>query len=164
MPRATAVIQIHTRNGGERLGRRSDGPHDLTTGGLIPLCGFVAGHGGFGGFRGPVHPFEEQAHHRGKIPGRHLISTHQGLNRGELGSAFWLPGPENPADGLTKENGYLDPPLSFLKAGSFFPGTLRPLRWVATREFPEGQVPRPCVSVAILFFPRARVNFFAHFS
>ena len=95
---------------------------------------------------------------------RHFTSNQQALEREKLGNAFWLPGPENPADGLTKENGYLDPPLSFLKAGSFFPGTLRPLRWVATREFPEGQVPRPCVSVAILFFPRARVNFFAHFS
>ena len=40
----------------------------------------------------------------------HLWSTQQALEQGELGNVYWLPGAENPTDGLTRERSDVVPP------------------------------------------------------
>ena len=40
---------------------------------------------------------------------RHLSSTQRALAGGELENAYWLPGAENPADGLSRARSYVVP-------------------------------------------------------
>ena len=56
---------------------------------------------------------------------RHFLSIQQFLEDGELENVYWIPGTENPADGLTKLRS---------ETGRFQPGTLRPLKGLASRE------------------------------
>ena len=65
---------------------------------------------------------------------RHLLSTQQAFEGGELETAYWLPGAENPAEGLTKAPSGMVPPLRPLESGRVNPGYLRPLKGVARRE------------------------------
>ena len=55
-----------------------------------------------------------------KYLGRHLLRIQQALEAGELKDAFWLPGTENPADGLTKARGDMGPLLGLLEIGRFY--------------------------------------------
>ena len=41
---------------------------------------------------------------------------------------FWIPGKENPADGLTKMHSEILPLLRLLESGTYNPGMLRPLK------------------------------------
>ena len=64
-----------------------------------------------------------------KYLARHFLSIQQFLEVGELENVYWIPGTENPADGLTK----LGPIMALLETGRFQPGTLRPLKGLASR-------------------------------
>ena len=65
---------------------------------------------------------------------RHFLSIQQFLEDGELDNVYWLPELENPADSLTKVRCEMIPILTLLETGKFQPGTLRPLRGIASRE------------------------------
>ena len=65
---------------------------------------------------------------------RHFLGIQQSLEEGELENAYWIPGTENPADGLTKLRSEMGPILALLETGSFQPGVLRPLKELASRE------------------------------
>ena len=65
---------------------------------------------------------------------RHFLSIQQFLDEGELGNVYWIPGVENPADGLTKLRSEMGPIMTPLETGRFQPGTLRPLKGLASRE------------------------------
>ena len=65
---------------------------------------------------------------------RHFLSIQQSLDDGELENAYWIPGTENPADGLTKLRSEMGPILALLETGRFQPGLLRPLKGLASRE------------------------------
>ena len=56
------------------------------------------------------------------------------MEDGELENVYWIPGTENPADGLTKLRSEMGPILALLETGRFQPGVLRPLRGLASRE------------------------------
>ena len=49
-------------------------------------------------------------------------------------NVYWIPGVGNPADGLTKLRSEMGPIMTLLETGRFQPGTLRPLKGVASRE------------------------------
>ena len=65
---------------------------------------------------------------------RHFLGIQQFIEEGELGNAYWLPGVENPSDGLTKIKSVMGPILSLLETGRFQPGLLRPLKGLAFQE------------------------------
>ena len=69
-----------------------------------------------------------------KYLARHLLNIQQCIEDGELENAYWLPGAENPADGLTKIKSEMGPILSLLETGRFQPGFLRPLKGLAFQE------------------------------
>ena len=64
----------------------------------------------------------------------HFLSIRQALDEGDLGNAYWLPGAENPADGLTKVRSDMVPLLRLLESGLFCLGQLWSLRGVAQKE------------------------------
>ena len=70
----------------------------------------------------------------GKYLVRHFLSIQQFLEDGELENVYWIPGTENPADGLTKLRSEMGPITAPLETGRFQPGILRPLKGVASRE------------------------------
>ena len=65
---------------------------------------------------------------------RHFLSIQQELREGELENAYWLPGTENPADGLTKVRSDAVPLLRLLASVGYRPGQLRPLKGVSWKE------------------------------
>ena len=65
---------------------------------------------------------------------RHFLSIQQALEDGDLENVYWLPGTENPADGMTKVKSEMLPILSLLEHGEFRPGTLRQLNGVGSYE------------------------------
>ena len=65
---------------------------------------------------------------------RHFLGIQQSLDHGELDNIFWLPGTENPADGMTKVKSDMPPMLRLLEHGEFHPGLLRPLKGVSSSE------------------------------
>ena len=65
---------------------------------------------------------------------RHFLSIQQFIEEGDLDNAYWPPGTENPADGLTKSRSETGPILALLETGRFQPGLLRPLGGLASRE------------------------------
>ena len=70
-----------------------------------------------------------------KYPVRHFLGIQQALGDGELENAYWLPGPENPVDGLTKVRSNVNPLMRLPESGRFNPGRLRPPTGVAWREW-----------------------------
>ena len=62
------------------------------------------------------------------------LGSQQSLDINELRTASWLPGTDNPADGLTEANSDTTPLLRLLESGTFRPGALRPLRRASSRE------------------------------
>ena len=54
---------------------------------------------------------------------RRFCATQQPFELKELDNAYWIPGFENPADGLTKLKGDLAPLSRLLESGSYKPGT-----------------------------------------
>ena len=70
----------------------------------------------------------------GKYLARHFLSIQQFIEEGALGNAYWRPGTENPADGLTEIKSEMGPILPLLETGRFQPGVLRPLKGLASRE------------------------------
>ena len=65
---------------------------------------------------------------------RRFLSIQQALGGGDLENAYWLPGAENPADGLTRVRSYMVPLLQLLESGALYPGHLRTLKGVAWKE------------------------------
>ena len=65
---------------------------------------------------------------------RHFLSIQQSLDNKELDNIYWLPGTENPADGMTKVKSEMPPMLHLLEFGEFHPGFLRPLKGVCSSE------------------------------
>ena len=65
---------------------------------------------------------------------RHFLSIQQFVEDGELDNIYWIPGAENPADGLTKIKSEMGPISSLLETGGFQPGLLRPLKGLASIE------------------------------
>ena len=59
---------------------------------------------------------------------RHFLSIQQSRDNNELDNIYWLPGTENPADGMTKVRSEMPPMLHLLEYGVFYPGLLRPLK------------------------------------
>ena len=58
----------------------------------------------------------------GKYLVRHFLSIRQALEEGYLENAYWFPGTENPADGLTKVRIDMVPRLRHLESGRWYPG------------------------------------------
>ena len=56
------------------------------------------------------------------------------LDSGDLGNVAWIPGAENPADGLTKISSELGPLLGLLKTGKYRPRALEQLRGLSFVE------------------------------
>ena len=50
---------------------------------------------------------------------RHFLGIQQALEERDLENAYWLPGTENPADGLTEVRGDVVPLLELLESGEF---------------------------------------------
>ena len=65
---------------------------------------------------------------------RHFLSIQRALEEGDLEKAYWLPGTENPAGGLTRVRSDMVPLLRLLGSGGFRPDQLRTLRGVAWKE------------------------------
>ena len=65
---------------------------------------------------------------------RHFLSIQQSLDNNELDNIYWLPGTENPADGVTKMKSEMSPMLNLLEFGEPHPGFLRPLLGVCSSE------------------------------
>ena len=85
--------------------------------------------------REPFHPFEKSGNDNRKIFGTKLfLSIQRFLEDGELENVYWIPGTENPADGLTKLRSEMGPIMALLETGRFQPGLLRPLKGLASRE------------------------------
>ena len=59
---------------------------------------------------------------------RHFLSIQQAIEERELDNVFWIPGKENPADGLTKMHSEILPLLRLLESGTYNPGMMRPLK------------------------------------
>ena len=97
-------------------------------------------YGPFGGMNPGVGALEDcgglDAHFRTKkmiaekYLVRHFLSIQHVLGEGDLEGAYWLPGAENLAGGLTKVRSDMDPLLRLLESGAFCPGRLRPLKSV----------------------------------
>ena len=67
----------------------------------------------------------------GKYLVRHFLSIQQLIEDGDLDNVYWLPGVENPADGLTKLKSEMGPIPPLLETGRIQPGLLRPLKGLA---------------------------------
>ena len=65
---------------------------------------------------------------------RHVLRIQQFIEDGELGNTYWLPGVENPADGLAKIKSEMGPISSLLDTGRYQPGLLHPLKRLAFQE------------------------------
>ena len=65
---------------------------------------------------------------------RHFLSIQQSLEDKELDNIYWLPGTENPADGMTKMKSETSPMLNLSEFGEFHPGLLRPLLGIGSSE------------------------------
>ena len=50
---------------------------------------------------------------------RHILSIQQFIEEGDLDNVYWIPGTENPADGLTKIRSEMGPILALLETGRF---------------------------------------------
>ena len=59
---------------------------------------------------------------------RYLRITMDALGTGDLGNVAWVPGTENPADGLTKVKSEIGPFLNPLETGAYRPGASERLR------------------------------------
>ena len=59
---------------------------------------------------------------------RHFRSILDALEGGDLGNIAWIPGADNPADGLTKATSEHGPLLQPLESGIYRPGRLGRLR------------------------------------
>ena len=70
----------------------------------------------------------------GKYVVRHVSSIQQFIEDGELENANWLPGAENPPDGLSKIKSEMGPILALIETGRFQPGLLRPSKGLASQE------------------------------
>ena len=64
-----------------------------------------------------------------KYSARHFLRTQQAFGQGYLGNEYSAPGPENPADCLTKVRSDAAPLLRPLESGHFNPGSPGPLKW-----------------------------------
>ena len=69
-----------------------------------------------------------------KYLARHFLSIQQFIEEGDLDDVYWIPGTENPADGLTRIRSEMGPISALLETGRFQPGLLRPLKGLASRE------------------------------
>ena len=58
---------------------------------------------------------------------RHFLATQQAIEIQELDNAYWIPGKENPADGLAELHSEILPLLRLMESGTYNPGYLRPL-------------------------------------
>ena len=63
-----------------------------------------------------------------KFSARHLVAIRQAIEVQSLGNAYWIPGKENPADGLTKLHNEIFPLLRLMESGTYNPGVSRPLK------------------------------------
>ena len=70
----------------------------------------------------------------GKYLARHFLSIQQFIGEGELENVYWIPGVENPADGLNSLRSEMGPIMTLLETGRFQPGILRPLKGLASSE------------------------------
>ena len=101
---------------------------------LCPCPSYVPGYSGDGGLRKFVHPLGNRGMNTEKYLVRHLLSIQQFLEEGDLDNAYWPPGTEHPADGLTESRSEMGPILALLDTGRLQPGLLRPLKGLASRE------------------------------
>ena len=69
-----------------------------------------------------------------KFVTRHFLSIMDALESGDLGNVAWIPGTENPADGVTKISSELGPLSALLKSGKYRPGALEQLRGLSSVE------------------------------
>ena len=69
-----------------------------------------------------------------KYSARLSSSIQKALEEGELDNVNWAPGPQDPADDLTKVRCDVVPLLRLLESGHCNPGALRPLNWAAWGE------------------------------
>ena len=65
---------------------------------------------------------------------RHFLAIQQAIEFQELDNVYWIPGKENPANGLTKLRSEILLLLRLMESGTYNPGYLRPLKGVAFWE------------------------------
>ena len=69
-----------------------------------------------------------------KVLTRHSRSMLDSLESGDFGHVAWIPGAENPADGLAAPTSDLGPLFHLLETGIYRPGRLEQLRGVSHVE------------------------------
>ena len=69
-----------------------------------------------------------------KFLAKHFLPIQQTLEEKGLDTAYWIPGKENPADGLTKLRSEIPPLLRLLESGAYNPGILRSLKGISLNE------------------------------
>ena len=89
---------------------------------------------------------------------RHFLRIQQFIEEGDLDNVYWIPGTENPADGLTKIRSEMGPILALLETGRFQPGLLRPLKGLASRERQDpAPLSRPLLNSILYIFLRGEI-------
>ena len=88
---------------------------------------------------------------------RHFLRIQQFIEEGDLDNVYWIPGTENPADGLTKIRSEMGPILALLETGRFQPGLLRPLKGLASREGPGPAPLSSSVEFYLIHFSRSDI-------
>ena len=66
------------------------------------------------------------------------MAIQQSIELEELNNVYWLPGAENPADGLTKVKSDMVPLLRLMESGTYAPGVLSPLKGLPSYEGVRG--------------------------
>ena len=65
---------------------------------------------------------------------RHFLGIKESLKYGDLENVHWLPGPENPEGGMTKDESDMIPTLRLLELGTPYPGPRRLVNGVSSNE------------------------------
>ena len=84
-----------------------------------------------------------------KFRARHFLARQQAIEIQELGNFYWIPGRENPADGLTKLHSAILPLLRLMESGSYNPGYLGPRINTLIHHYPSHACYIICVAQPI---------------
>ena len=160
--RAPAIVEVFAQSSEEQpVGRclllqRECGSRGIFAGLFPPLFGRGAGNHGSGELRELAHSPTQQGNGNRAAPGSTFPCVQNATQSDALTNVSWLPGKEHPVGGLAEHKCNMVSVFALLQEGAFSPGTLRPLRGVATRAPPRGPRKRggrqfPYLSLIFLF-------------